>query len=58
MRMKGGAGLPAGLPVSNNKGGDIGWRVQFAACMALKDSLSRDPWSASLGFWRGPLMDG
>lgn len=56
--MKGGAGLPAGLPVSNNKGGDIGWGVQFAACMALKDSLSRDPWSASLGFWRGPLMDG
>lgn len=40
---KGGAGLPAGLPFSNDEGDDIVWGAQLAACVALKASLSREP---------------
>lgn len=35
---KGGVGLPAGLLFSSDRGGNIGWGVQIAACMALKVS--------------------
>ena len=53
---KGGVGLLAGLPFSSDKGGDTGWGVQAAACMARKRSSQQGmPWSSRSGLWRSPL---
>lgn len=53
---EGGGGLLAGLPFSSDKGGDTGWGVQAAACMARKRSSQQGrPWSARPGIWRSPL---
>ena len=57
-REKGGAGLPAGLPFSSDKGDGISWGVQVAACMAQKgSSLQRVPWSTRPSLWRARPLD-